>query len=81
MLPVALAGSDVGIVLPRDTVILYGNNSHDDFGIVSFHWVRSQDSPAAGVSTQFIQYINTIYTAPKHTKVMKSYCKRGHFWK
>ena len=49
--PVASAGPDINITLPQSAVVLDGSGSRDDFGIVSYQWVRSKDSPAAGVST------------------------------
>lgn len=48
--PVASAGPPVTITLPQDTVSLDGSKSADDFGIESYQWVRSTNSPAAGVS-------------------------------
>ena len=48
--PKVLAGGDVNITLPQNAVILNGSGSYDDFGIVSYKWVRSESSPAAGVS-------------------------------
>ena len=47
--PTADAGSDVFINLPQNSVILDGKGSHDDFGIASYQWTKSLDSPAAGV--------------------------------
>ena len=44
------AGPDLSLILPQDTAIVNGSRSYDDFGIVSFCWVRSEDNPAAGVS-------------------------------
>lgn len=46
--PVVSAGPDVNITLPQSAVVLDGSGSHDDFGIVSYQWERSKDSPAAG---------------------------------
>ena len=48
--PHANAGGDVNITLPQNTIILNGSGSYDDFGISSYQWVRSESSPAAGVS-------------------------------
>ena len=47
--PKASAGPSVTITLPQDTVSLDGSKSADDFGIVSYQWERSSNSPAAGV--------------------------------
>ena len=47
--PLVQAGPDLSLTLPQDTAILNGSRSYDDFGIDSFHWHRSEDSPAAGV--------------------------------
>ena len=49
--PVASAGHDLNITLPQSAVVLDGTGSRDDFGIVSYQWTRSKDSPAAGVSS------------------------------
>ncbi|KAM7429253.1 hypothetical protein ABFA07_019869 [Porites harrisoni] len=46
--PVARAGNDVVIVLPVDHVVLYGNGSTDDKGIVSYEWSKTPSSPAVG---------------------------------
>lgn len=47
--PRAVAGPNITIRLPETTAILDGSQSHDNFGIVSYHWERSSNSPAAGV--------------------------------
>ena len=47
--PIASAGPPITITLPQDTVSLDGSKSADDFGIKSYLWVRSRNSPAAGV--------------------------------
>ncbi len=44
-------GEDLNITLPQSAVVIDGTGSHDDFGIVSYQWSRSKDSPAAGVRT------------------------------
>ena len=44
-----MAGPNVTIHLPETTAVLDGSQSHDDFGIIDYHWERSSDSPAAGV--------------------------------
>ena len=54
--PTADAGPDVHIFLPQHVVCLNGSGSHDDFGIVSYKWNRSDDSPAAGVSWHSSKY-------------------------
>ncbi len=48
LLPIVSAGKDVMITLPERTAIMNGSLSHDGFGIVSYQWTRSDDSPAAG---------------------------------
>ena len=48
VLPVVNAGPDIAITLPTNTAILNGSLSLDGFGIKSYHWSRSGDSPAAG---------------------------------
>ncbi|XP_045183076.2 dyslexia-associated protein KIAA0319-like protein isoform X2 [Mercenaria mercenaria] len=46
--PKANAGSDVVIHLPQKSVVLYGNLSTDDKGIVSYEWIKaSGDNLAA----------------------------------
>ena len=50
LLPVVNAGKDITITLPERTAILNGSKSHDGFGIVSYKWTRSEDSPASGKS-------------------------------
>jgi hypothetical protein len=46
--PKANAGSDVVIHLPQNSVVLYGNLSTDDKGIVSYEWIKaSGDNLAA----------------------------------
>lgn len=51
LLPIADAGKDVVITLPQRTAILNGSLSKDGFGIVSYQWIRTSDSPAAGTGT------------------------------
>ena len=48
VLPVVDSGEDIVVVLPERTAILNGSLSHDGFGISSYRWRRSGDSPAAG---------------------------------
>ncbi len=48
VLPVVDAGEDAVTVLPERTAILNGSLSQDGFGISSYRWSRSRDSPAAG---------------------------------
>ena len=48
LLPIVDAGEDVTITLPERTAILNGSKSHDGFGIASYQWTRSENSPAAG---------------------------------
>ena len=48
ILPTVDVGKNVVITLPERTAILNGSMSHDGFGIASYHWSRSGDSPAAG---------------------------------
>ena len=45
--PKANAGSDVVIHLPQNSVVLYGNLSTDDKGIVSYEWIKSTDDNLA----------------------------------
>lgn len=47
--PHVSAGGPVNITLPQSTAILNGSGSHDDFGIASYKWTRSESSPAAGL--------------------------------
>ena len=53
-LPYVSAGPDQTIILPQNTVILNGSASRDDFGITSYQWTRSNNSPAAGVSRVWV---------------------------
>lgn len=46
--PQANAGGDRTVYLPCDVIIMNGNQSSDDVGIVSYKWVRDQTSLAAG---------------------------------
>ncbi|XP_023236915.1 dyslexia-associated protein KIAA0319-like protein isoform X2 [Centruroides sculpturatus] len=46
--PQANAGGDRTVYLPCDVVMMNGNQSSDDVGIVSYKWVRDQTSLAAG---------------------------------
>ena len=66
--PKASAGPSVTIALPQDTVSLDGSRSADDFGIVSYQWERSSNSPAAGVSNTSIRV--TIFMAKLHIIIM-----------
>ncbi|ESO82295.1 hypothetical protein LOTGIDRAFT_176294, partial [Lottia gigantea] len=56
--PKANAGSDVVIHLPVKSVILYGNASTDDKGIVSYEWTKTGDTDitndVSGVRTPFL---------------------------
>lgn len=45
--PKANAGSDVVIHLPQNFVILYGNLSTDDKGIVSYEWIKASGDTLA----------------------------------
>lgn len=47
--PHVSAGGAVSITLPQNTAILNGSSSHDDFGIKTYHWQRSETSPASGL--------------------------------
>ncbi|XP_070534554.1 dyslexia-associated protein KIAA0319-like isoform X2 [Ptychodera flava] len=46
--PVANAGEDFTVLLPRKYVEVDGRKSHDDMAIVSYEWTRNSKSPAAG---------------------------------
>lgn len=41
--PKANAGSDVILYMPKNSVILYGNQSTDDKAIVSYEWSKSTE--------------------------------------
>ena len=45
--PKANAGSDVVIHLPQNSVVLNGNSSTDDKGIVSYEWIKLTDDNLA----------------------------------
>lgn len=49
--PKAHAGGDKVVVLPAWLVTLNGSRSTDDKAIVSYQWIRDEQSLAAGVST------------------------------
>ncbi|KAL3892207.1 hypothetical protein ACJMK2_004439 [Sinanodonta woodiana] len=46
--PVADAGGDQVVMLPKVLVTLDGSRSHDDHGVVSYHWERNPESLSAG---------------------------------
>ena len=46
--PVAVAGKDQRVILPRTSITLDGRGSRDDLGVERWRWVRGADSPAAG---------------------------------
>ncbi|XP_043915403.1 dyslexia-associated protein KIAA0319-like protein homolog isoform X2 [Protopterus annectens] len=46
--PVAKIAGNVVITLPVNTATLDGSKSSDDKGIISYHWIRDEGSPAAG---------------------------------
>ena len=49
--PKADAGSIVMLSLPQNSVVLKGNSSTDDKGIVSYEWIKkSEEKLAVGMS-------------------------------
>ena len=44
------AGGDQAVHMPVSLVTLDGSKSNDDKGIVSYKWVKNENSLAAGVS-------------------------------
>ncbi|KAL4218544.1 hypothetical protein ACF0H5_023278 [Mactra antiquata] len=46
--PKANAGSDIIIHLPQTSVILYGNQSTDDKGIISYEWIKKVAEDGSG---------------------------------
>lgn len=46
--PVARIAGNVVVMLPVNTATLDGSKSLDDKGIVGYHWIRDEGSPAAG---------------------------------
>lgn len=47
--PTAKIVGDIVVKLPKNDAVLNGSLSSDDYGIVSYEWSRSDDSPAIGV--------------------------------
>lgn len=50
--PVAIAGPNQVITLPQNSITLYGNQSTDDHGIVSYEWSLSPNSKGKVVEMQ-----------------------------
>ncbi|KAM4699587.1 dyslexia-associated protein KIAA0319-like protein homolog isoform 1-T2 [Discoglossus pictus] len=53
--PVANAGANQVITLPRNSIILYGNLSTDDHGIVSYEWSLSPNSKGKVMEMQGVR--------------------------
>ncbi|XP_060640159.2 dyslexia-associated protein KIAA0319-like protein homolog isoform X1 [Anolis sagrei] len=53
--PVANAGPNQVITLPQNTITLYGNQSTDDHGIVSYEWSLSPNSKGKVVEMQGVR--------------------------
>ncbi|XP_072836244.2 dyslexia-associated protein KIAA0319-like protein homolog [Pogona vitticeps] len=53
--PVANAGPNQVITLPQNSIILYGNQSTDDHGIVSYEWSLSPNSKGKVVEMQGVR--------------------------
>lgn len=46
--PIAHAGGDQSITLPRNSIYMNGSQSNDDLGIVKYEWIRDGTSLAIG---------------------------------
>ncbi|XP_029427872.1 dyslexia-associated protein KIAA0319-like protein homolog [Rhinatrema bivittatum] len=53
--PVANAGANQVITLPQNSIVLYGNQSTDDHGIVSYEWSQSPNSKGKVVEMQGVR--------------------------
>ncbi|KAG8588454.1 hypothetical protein GDO81_005983 [Engystomops pustulosus] len=53
--PVANAGANQVITLPRNSIVLYGNLSTDDHGIVSYEWSLSPNSKGKVMEMQGVR--------------------------
>ncbi|XP_066494516.1 dyslexia-associated protein KIAA0319-like protein homolog [Tiliqua scincoides] len=53
--PVAIAGPNQVITLPQNSITLYGNQSTDDHGIVSYEWSLSPNSKGKVVEMQGVR--------------------------
>ncbi|OCT94767.1 dyslexia-associated protein KIAA0319-like protein [Xenopus laevis] len=56
--PVANAGANQVITLPKNSIVLYGNLSTDDHGIVSYEWSLSPSSKGKVVEMQGVRTAN-----------------------